>query len=256
MNSLGERDPSNSFLMRIVEARDDALGRGMSERSVSRLLFSFAVHLLHRACGRSRTLELLREAAQDVEDGTVQATLERDRFALRSSSDAIDEHPRLEGKSLTEKMEPLNREMTDALHIDQNAGNSGRAARAFWSIAECIVTETFGIIGVAEGMIRHHNSDDQILVALKNAEHDIERGVRTLALLLAAPKMHESLCAEFQEAGIVHPFQSQLGFRVRNDPKLSKKLHRFIDEKQRQGKSLAQIQRASRRFLKQLDQSN
>lgn len=156
-------------------------------------------------------------------------------------------------RNFCDELGSLRGDVDRALMFDPDSWKSGRAARAFWNFVARFMTEAFSDIGAYEDTARLSNSDDQIIHALKEAQEDIERGVRKLALLLADPKIHDCLSAEFRQIGIIHPYDSHVGFRVRNHPKLGDKVGRFMAKQLRRGKSLDQMKRDLRLYLNQLD---
>ena len=152
------------------------------------------------------------------------------------------------------EMETLDSEMEEALLLDPNSSETGRAARAYWNFVSRCVEEGFGIITTADNTGRLYGSEDQIAEALKEAEAEIARGFQRLAVLLADPNIEAELRDEFQQQGIVHPFNSHIGFRVRNHPKVDKKLRRFFDKQERRGKSLDQIMQDLRLWFDQIEE--
>ena len=147
----------------------------------------------------------------------------------------------------------LDREMEEALLLDPDSPESGRAARAYWLLVSRYVTEAFAIITTASNCNLLHGSNESIAHTLQQAEQDIFRGVSSLAVLLADPNIHDNLMERFQREGIIHPWHSHLGFRIRSDPKLAPKAQKFFAKQHRRGRSLPQIKQAMRLLLTQPD---
>lgn len=252
MKTLDERDPENFLILRVTEARDGAHLRGMSQARVARHLFCISVHILHFACGRSNTLELLRGAARDVENGTVQADHERDRFRLRSSANSPDDDPRPQADGLFDDVETKAYEIAEELKANPDAWRSGHAARSFWKFVAHTMTEAISVASSADKVHRQGEAGDRISQTLKEAEEEIERGVLKLALLIAAPEMHDRLRTKFQAMGLTNPYHSSLGFWIGKRPKLLRKVNRFVAAQMQKGKPLARVKREARKFMKQL----
>jgi len=158
----------------------------------------------------------------------------------------------MKNQSFTDEIKTLDREMEKALLLDTDSARTGRAARAFWKFVGRCINEAFAIITTADNASRLAVSDDSVSDSLRQAEEEISRGVCRLALLLADPNIGAELQEEFQQEGIVHPFHSHLGFRIRHDPALSTKARRFFDKQQQRGKSLDQIKKDMRLLFTQL----
>ena len=86
---------------------------------------------------------------------------------------------------------------------------------------------------------------------LQEAEEDIARGVRKLALLVADSSVHDKLTTEFKQYGMSHPYVSHVGFRVRSDPTEHRKLMRFMSNRSNKIRSLTDMQNSLWMYLKQ-----
>lgn len=159
----------------------------------------------------------------------------------------------MKNKSFIDQIETLDGELEEALLLDTGGTQTGRVARAYWSLVSRLLTEAFAIITTADIVGRLPASDDCVSDSLRKAEEEIARGVQRLALLLADSNIDAELRDEFEQQGIVHPFHSHLGFRMRHEPKLAAKARRFFDKQRRRGKSMDQIKQDMRLLFDQIE---
>ncbi len=152
----------------------------------------------------------------------------------------------------TDEILCCDKAMDQTLLRDMQTPQSSQTASQFWEFGSCCVTEAFSIIRNLDNIGKVLASGDAIANSLEQAEEDIARGFRTLAVLLADSNNRDEWRAEFQERGIVDPLKNHLAFRIGKDPNLIKQFNEIFHQN-RLGRSNSQIRNFMRQVLSQSD---
>lgn len=141
----------------------------------------------------------------------------------------------------------------DAALLGTSRRKKGHTAWALWWFSARCMTEVFAVVQGLESQAKSSYSSDEFAGILQDAEEDIARGVRKLALLVADSRVHNKLTTKFKQFGLAHPYVSHVGFRVRNDPVLSRRMWRFLAKRHDKDVSLTAIQNSLWLYLRQLE---